>query len=154
MIIVRISTKVEFGIIALLDIALNTHNESTVKVTAISKRNNISAKYLEQILPLLKQSNLISSVKGSSGGYRILRELGDITLYEIVNALDRSILTSSEFSNELEHNVTDAIEKCLWEPMNSYLCKYAQKTTLKDLTDMYYERKEYNDDISFLNVQI
>ena len=59
----RISTKVEFGIIALLDIALNTNNENTVKVNAISKRNNISAKYLEQILPLLKQSNLISSVK-------------------------------------------------------------------------------------------
>ena len=77
----RISTKVEFGIIALLDIALNTNNENTVKVNAISKRNNISAKYLEQILPLLKQSNLISSVKGSSGGYRIQRELGDITLY-------------------------------------------------------------------------
>ena len=113
----RISTKVEFGIIALLDIALNTNNENTVKVNAISKRNNISAKYLEQILPLLKQSNLISSVKGSSGGYRIQRELGDITLYEIVNALDRSILASSEFSKELEQNATDAIEKCLWEPM-------------------------------------
>lgn len=39
----RISTKVEFGIIALLDIALNTNNESTVKVNAISKRNNTSA---------------------------------------------------------------------------------------------------------------
>ena len=150
----RISTKVEFGIIALLDIALNTNNESTVKVNAISKRNNISAKYLEQILPLLKQSNLISSVKGSSGGYRIQRELGDITLYEIVNALDRSILASSQFSKELEQNATDAIEKCLWEPMTSYLCKYTQKMTLKDLTDMYYERKNYNDDISFFSANI
>ena len=150
----RISTKVEFGIIALLDIALNTNNESTVKVNAISKRNNISAKYLEQILPLLKQSNLISSVKGSSGGYRIQRELGDITLYEIVNALDRSILSSSQFSRELEQNATDTIEKCLWELMTSYLCKYTQKMTLKDLTDMYYERKNYNDDISFFSGRI
>lgn len=150
----RISTKVEFGIIALLDIALNTNNENTVKVNAISKRNNISAKYLEQILPLLKQSNLISSVKGSSGGYRIQRELGDITLYEIVNALDRSILSSSQFSRELEQNATDAIEKCLWDPMTSYLCKHAKSTTLKDLTDMYYERKNYNDDISFISARI
>ena len=150
----RISTKVEFGIIALLDIALNTNNENTVKVNAISKRNNISAKYLEQILPLLKQSNLISSVKGSSGGYRLQRELGDITLYEIVNALDSSILASSEFSKELEQNATDAIERCLWRPMTSYLRKYTQNMTLKDLTDMYYERKKYNDDISFISVHI
>jgi len=150
----RISTKVEFGIIALLDIALNTNNENTVKVNAISKRNNISAKYLEQILPLLKQSNLISSVKGSSGGYRLQRELGDITLYEIVNALDSSILASSEFSKDLEQNATDAIERCLWRPMTSYLRKYTQSMTLKDLTDMYYERKKYNDDISFISVHI
>ena len=150
----RISTKVECGIIALLDIALNTNYESTVKVNAISKRNNISAKYLEQILPLLKQSNLISSVKGSCGGYRLQRELGDITLYEIVNALDSSILASSEFSKELEQNATDAIERCLWRPMTSYLRKYTQSMTLKDLTDMYYERKKYNDDISFMSVYI
>lgn len=150
----RISTKVEFGIIALLDIALHANNENTVKVNAISKRNNISAKYLEQILPLLKQSQLISSVKGSSGGYRLQRELGDITLYEIVNALDSSILASSEFSKELEQNATDAIERCLWRPMTSYLCKYTQNMTLRDLTDMYYERKKYNDDISFISVHI
>ena len=150
----RISTKVEFGIIALLDIALNTNNENTVKVNAISKRNNISAKYLEQILPLLKQSNLISSVKGSSGGYRLQRELGDITLYEIVNALDSSILASSEFSKDLEQNATDAIERCLWRPMTSYLRKYTQSMTLKDLTDIYYERKKYNDDISFICVHV
>ena len=150
----RISTKVECGIIALLDIALNTNNESTVKVNAISKRNNISAKYLEQILPLLKQSNLISSVKGSSGGYRLQRELGDITLYEIVNALDSSILASSEFSKELNQNATDAIERCLWRPMTSYLRKYTQSMTLKDLTDIYYERKKYNDDISFICVHV
>ena len=150
----RISTKVEFGIIALLDIALNANNENTVKVNSISRRNNISAKYLEQILPLLKQSNLISSVKGSSGGYRLQRELGDITLYEIVNALDSSILASSEFSKDLEQNATDAIERCLWRPMTSYLRKYTQSMTLKDLTDMYYERKKYNDDISFISVHI
>ena len=150
----RISTKVECGIIALLDIALNVNNDNTVKVNSISRRNNISAKYLEQILPLLKQSNLISSVKGSSGGYRLQRELGDITLYEIVNALDSSILASSEFNKELEQNATDAIERCLWKPMTSYLRKYTQSMTLKDLTDMYYERKKYNDDISFISVSI
>ena len=148
----RISTKVECGIIALLDIALHETNENTVKVNTISKRNNISAKYLEQILPLLKQSKLISSVKGSSGGYRLQRELGDITLYEIVNALDSSILASSEFSKDLEQNATDAIERCLWRPMTSYLRKYTKNMTLKDLTDMYYERKKYNDDNSFISV--
>ena len=94
----RVSSKVECGIIALVDIAVNSWSEnieSIVMVNAISQRNNISAKYLEQIIPLLKQAGLLRSIKGSGGGYTLSREPASISLNEIVNALDSSILAEA-----------------------------------------------------------
>lgn len=137
----KISTKVECGIIALIDIAVNTQDGDIVKVNAISQRNNISAKYLEQILPLLKQAKLINSVKGASGGYVLSRKSSDITLDEIINALDNTILSSSTFSDKLDSNATDTIAECLWEPVTDYLVHFSEGITLKELTDKYGEKQ-------------
>lgn len=135
----KISTKVECGIIALIDIAIHSHDENVIKINSISKRNNISAKYLEQIFPLLKQSCILKSVKGASGGYILARSSSEITLNEIVNALDNSILASSTFSDKLESSVITAIEECLWKPVTDYFCKFSENLTLKDLADRYSE---------------
>lgn len=60
----KISTKVECGIIALIDIAIHSENGEAVAVSSISKRQNISVKYLEQILVALRQTHLIRGIKG------------------------------------------------------------------------------------------
>ena len=135
----KISTKVECGIIALIDIALYAKGGDFVKVNAISKRNNISAKYLEQILPLLKQSNLINSVKGAGGGYVLAKRSEDISLNEIVNALDNTIFAASTFNDKLESNATTAISECLWQPVTDYLQDFSKNLSLKALTDKYNE---------------
>ena len=67
----KISSKVECGIIALVDICVNAPTENVVKVVNISQRQSISAKYLEQILPLLRHAGIIRSVKGAKGGYTL-----------------------------------------------------------------------------------
>ena len=137
----KISTKVECGIIALMDIAINSENGNIVKVASISKRNNISAKYLEQILPLLKQAKLIGSVKGASGGYILKKRSSDITLTEIINALDNTILASSTFNSDLSPVAAAAIDECLWDPVTSYLHSFSSDITLKSLTDKYNEKQ-------------
>lgn len=137
----KISTKVECGIIALMDIAVNSENGNVVKVASISKRNNISAKYLEQILPLLRQAKIIGSIKGASGGYVLAKRSSDITLNEIINALDNTILNSSKFSDELAPAATAAISECLWEPVTDYLHSFSTDLTLKELTDKYSEKQ-------------
>lgn len=135
----KISTKVECGIIALVDISINSGGGKIVKVASISERNNISAKYLEQILPLLRQAKIINSIKGASGGYVLARHSEEITLNEIVNALDNTILTNTSFSEKLESPATTAISECLWEPLTNYMQIFSQKLTLKELTDRYNE---------------
>ncbi|MFR4476199.1 MAG: Rrf2 family transcriptional regulator [Ruminococcus callidus] len=69
----KISTKVECGIIALIDIAIHSENGEAVAVSSISKRQNISVKYLEQILVALRQTHLIRGIKGFKGGYVVAR---------------------------------------------------------------------------------
>lgn len=145
MIYMKISTKVECGIIALMDIAVNSENGNIVKVASISKRNNISAKYLEQILPLLRQAKIIGSVKGASGGYVLTRGASDITLNEIINALDNTILNSSTFNETLAPAAAAAIDECLWSPVTDYLHSFSADLTLKALTDKYTEKQNEMD---------
>lgn len=133
----KISTKVECGIIALVDIGVNSSGGNIVKVASISQRNNISAKYLEQILPLLRQDHIIKSVKGASGGYVLARPANEITMREIVDALDNTILAESTFSEKLEPAVTTAISECFWEPANTYIRELSKKLTLKELMEKY-----------------
>ena len=135
----KISTKIECGIIALIDIALNSDKDSVVKVNAISTRNNISAKYLEQIIPLLKQAGIIKSVKGANGGYTLSRSSSEITLNEIINALDNTLLAPSEFDGKFGISAIAAIDECLWEPITDHLWKFTKKLTLKELSDHYSE---------------
>ena len=137
----RVSTKVECGIIALIDIAVNSNGNNIVKLHAISNRNNISAKYLEQIIPLLKHADFLKSVKGSGGGYALARDPAHITLNAIVNALDDTIFATSEFNDQLETKATETIAECLWTPVNDYLQQFSQNLTLKDLADRFIEKQ-------------
>lgn len=129
----RISTKVECGIIALIDIAINSADGEIVTVSSIAERHNISVKYLEQILPLLRQADLIRSQKGSRGGYVISSRGKDITFKDILNALDINILSDVTFDlPEKNNGYIDAINGFLWNDMTEYMKKYAEKITLAD----------------------
>ena len=92
----KISSKVECGIISLVDICIYS-NDNVVTVINISARQNISAKYLEQILPQLRQADIIRSVKGAKGGYTLTRPAEKITLKEVINALDSTVLGDVTF---------------------------------------------------------
>jgi len=142
----KISTKVECGIIALIDIALNSSEGNVVKVAAISQRHNISAKYLEQILPLLRQTQLIRSVKGASGGYVLSRPAEEMILRDIVDSLDNTILTNNSFDEKLDSSVTSAISQVLWDPVEVYMKQLSDSVTLKDLTRKYSELKGHSDE--------
>ena len=128
----KISSKVECGIISLVDICLNSNN-GTVTVVNISSRQNISAKYLEQILPQLRQADIIRSVKGSHGGYTLTRPAEDITLRDVINALDCTVL--AEYPGKEDSRIAEAVSECLWKKMTDYLQSFTDSVTLKDIAD-------------------
>lgn len=141
----RVSTKVEFGIIALVDIAVNSANGEIVTVNSIAKRQNISVKYLEQIFTALRQAKIVSSQKGSRGGYTISGSARDINFKEIINALDVNILSDVSFENEDSGSeYACIIDDILWKKMTDYLNSYSEKITLNDMIDVYREKKLKN----------
>lgn len=130
----KVSTRVEYGMLALTDIALHSENGSSVSAPDIAERQGISQKYLEQILTHLKQAGLIRAQKGLRGGYALTRPAGKIRLSEILNALDNSILKETDTGNS--GTLRDAVNACLWQKMNRTMIDFAESKTLSEfLTD-------------------
>ncbi len=127
----KVSTKVEYGVLALADIALYSENGQSVSAVEISKRQGISKKYLEQILPLLRQAGLIRAHKGLRGGYTLSCCAESVTLSDILNALDYSILEEmEESSDQREGCLRNAVNACVWTRMNHIMSDYARGLTL------------------------
>lgn len=147
--IIKVSTKVECGIIALIDIALYSENGEPVAVSSISGRHNISVKYLEQIMVTLRQAHLIRSLKGFKGGYVISRPANQITFREIIDALDVTILGDVDFLDmESDSPLIPIVNGCVWDKMTSYLREFSASITLLDIIEQY--RKSLTDDQFFM----
>jgi Rrf2 family protein len=132
----KISTRVECGIIALVDIAINSEDGTAISTVGISERQKISAKYLEQILIALKQANLIRGQKGSRGGYTLSRPASQITFEDIINALDVTILCDSyvdEAKQSSDYRAT--INECVWDKITDYMKTFTSGITLAQVAE-------------------
>ncbi len=133
MVFMKFSTRVEYGMLALTDIALYSERGSSVSAPDIAEREGISQKYLEQILTQLKQAGLIRAQKGLRGGYTLARSAEEICVADILNALDNSILEPQDQAEHEERSLRTAVNTCLWEKINQNLVRYAESRTLYEL---------------------
>ena len=86
----RLSTKAEYGLKAMIDIALQS-GEKPVQVIDIARRQNISRESIAVLMVDLKRAGLVASVRGPSGGYLLTRESADISIRQIIEALEGPI---------------------------------------------------------------
>ncbi len=114
-----------------MELAAPENQGSLLKTREISERRDIPLKYLEQIINTLKKQNLVASVRGSEGGYRLARAPHEITVYEILNCLegDLSIIDKNDptwgrdqgvFWTELE----DQIRRILDVPLSDFITRH------------------------------
>lgn len=87
----RLSTKSRYGLRAMFDIAYNCGSEPA-QIQDISRRQQISPRYLEQIFQNLKRTGLLKSKRGPQGGYVLARKPAEITVLEILNATEQDVL--------------------------------------------------------------
>lgn len=87
----RLSTKSRYGLRAMFDIAYNCGPEP-VQIQDISRRQQISPRYLEQIFQNLKRAGLLKSKRGPQGGYALSRKPDEITVLDILNATEQDVL--------------------------------------------------------------
>ncbi len=82
----KLSTKGRYGLRALIDLAQYSGNEP-VSITSIAGRQEISERYLEQLMALLKKEGLVKSIRGASGGYVLAKDLSEISVGDVLRAL-------------------------------------------------------------------
>lgn len=90
----RLTTKGRYAVTAMLDLAMHIQSGPT-SLADISRRQEISLSYLEQLFSKLRQANLVCSVRGPGGGYRLSREAAHIYVAEIIDAVNESIDATS-----------------------------------------------------------
>lgn len=133
-----ISSKGKYGLVALMDICLYSGSE-VVTLKSVSKRQDISERYLEQIFSILKKGGIINSKKGAQGGYFLARKPKDITVGEILNILegDLKIVSTSEEKNDIEC----FMQKKIWNNINRQIETYFNSITLEELVKDYIQGK-------------
>ncbi len=103
----NLSAKTEYAAIAMIDLAANYGGQRPVQIKAIAQRHGIPSRFLVQILLQLKAAGLVSSTRGASGGYRLVRDPTEITLGELVAVVEgqSTEVTSNTSENSPSANV-------------------------------------------------
>ena len=86
----KLSTKGRYGLRAMIDLAIHGKEEA-VSIASIAARQKISESYLEQLIPKLRKAGMISSVRGAGGGYMLAKPASEISVGDILRALEGSL---------------------------------------------------------------
>lgn len=130
----RLTTKGRFAVTAMVDLAMRG-DQSPVTLAGISERQKISLSYLEQLFGKLRRSNIVSSVRGPGGGYRLARPAAQIPISEIILAVDEPLdATNCEGRGDcLEGG--ECITHELWMGLTKTIYAYLAEVTLQDMVD-------------------
>ncbi|MCI6153002.1 MULTISPECIES: RrF2 family transcriptional regulator [Fusobacterium] len=132
----KINTKVRYGLKALVYIVEESLKGKMVRIKEISEKEDISIQYLEQILNKLKNENIIEGKRGPNGGYKLLINPNEITLYRIYKILDDDdrIINCNENVKETKECSNDGCNgTCIWNRLDSAMKDILKSTTLEDL---------------------
>ena len=135
----KLSTKARHAITAMMDLAINDKYKP-VTLSDISQCQGISLSYLEQLFAKLRKSNLVIGVRGPGGGYRLARSPHEISVAQVVSAIDETVQSPLEHP-EIAMQFDD---RCLtyhvWNELSAKIYTYLNGVTLGELTD----RPEYH----------
>jgi Rrf2 family transcriptional regulator, iron-sulfur cluster assembly transcription factor len=135
----RLTTKGRFAVTAMVDLALNDGG-GPVTLAEISARQKISLSYLEQLFGKLRRHELIDSVRGPGGGYRLAKETGLISVADIILAVDEPIDATQCGGKENCHDDQKCLTHDLWATLNARIFDYLGGVTLRQLVEAHRAR--------------
>ena len=131
----KLSTKGRYAMVALADIALQP-GDSLVSLGDISKRQDISLPYLEQLFVKLRRGGLVESVRGPGGGYRRGRQAHEIRVADILAAVDETVDAMHKgagASGALSGSRAQSLTNRLWEGLSAHVYVFLHQTRLSDV---------------------
>jgi Rrf2 family protein len=141
----KISTRVRYGTRAMLDLALHSRN-GPVLVKDIAARQQISARYLEQLLIALKVAGLVNSVRGTGGGFTLAKLPSQIKIIEIVQAMDGSVApVGCVDTPEIYPRSVCCATRDVWTKVRDAISGVLDSITLENLMEQQLEKERVLD---------
>ncbi|MCA0873744.1 Rrf2 family transcriptional regulator [Seohaeicola saemankumensis] len=133
----KLSTKGRYAMVALADIALQPQ-DTLVTLGEISQRQNISLPYLEQLFVKLRRAQLVASVRGPGGGYRLARPTSEIRVVDVLAAVDETVDAMHKgpgVSGASSGSRAQSLTNRLWEGLSAHVYVYLHQTRLSDVIE-------------------
>ncbi len=138
----KISTRGQYALLIMTELAEQPEGKF-ISLKLLSHRHNLSVKYLEQILIQLSKAKLVAGVRGSNGGYRLVKKTDEYTTGEILRALEGDLSPVGESHNNVISNVGN---DDYWKDFENVINNYVDSVTLEtlveknrsDIGEMYY----------------
>ena len=137
----KISTKGRYSLRLMLDLAQH-YEDGPLSLKDISERQNISKKYLEQIVPPLTKAGLLISNRGHMGGYRLAKSPSEITVASVVECTEGSlqpVSCMSDTTNECPQQL-ECLTLPVWQGLYRVMSEYLESISLQDILDKNYKK--------------
>ena len=131
----KLSTKGRYAMVALADLA-TAGEESLTSLAAISKRQDISLPYLEQLFVKLRRAGLVESARGPGGGYRLAKAPELIRVSEVLEAVDETVSalhTGAGATGAVSGSRAQSLTNRLWESLSAHVYVFLHQTRLSDV---------------------
>lgn len=128
----RLTTKGRYAVTAVLDLALH-QDKGPVSLSAISERQCISLSYLEQLFAKLRRNNIVNSVRGPGGGYKLAGAVDEISVSDIILAVDESCKVVDCSDSEGCHGDYQCLTHDLWQELSNEIRSFLDGITLSEI---------------------
>ena len=135
----RISTKGEYGLLAIVDLALHA-NKQPVQAVEIAERQAIPKQYLDQLMLILRKAALVESLRGRQGGYKLARPASAITLLDVVVALEGPV-ANQNFKAIRRYGGVRGVLKAVWDDLSDQTQSLLASKTIEDICRAYHSSK-------------
>jgi len=140
----KLSTRTRYAVRAIIELAQHDSNRP-LQLKIIAQRQDISVKYLEQLMAILRSAGFVRSIRGSKGGYLLAKAPNQIKLNEVLHKLEGTVSTVECVENEdYCSRSADCVSRYLWVQVEQAIEKVLEAITLQDLVDKANDEKKLN----------
>lgn len=142
----KLTTKGRYAVTAMLDLSLHSKG-GPVSLAEISERQDISLSYLEQLFSKLRKNELVESMRGPGGGYRLGRDPSDVSISDIISAVDENVdVTRCGGAANCDNGDKRCLTHDLWMDLSKQIQNFLDEISLEDM-------KERGDVLSIATLQ-
>ena len=131
----KLTTKGRYAVTAMMDLALQESIQHRVTLKSIAEHQEISVTYLEQLFAKLRAKSLVEGVRGPGGGYRLSRPASEISVFEIIDAVDESVDATRCHGKRNCQDGEVCLTHELWTQLSEQISGFLDNLTLNDIVD-------------------